>query len=53
MTPRTSSFLFATWTALSLWQDDLRDSFLCFYLDNEAAKGAFIACKSSTGMDLR
>ena len=40
--------LLATWTALSLWQDELRDSFSCFYLDNEAAKGALIACKSST-----
>ena len=40
--------LLATWTTMLVWQDKLMDSYSCFYLDNEAAKGALIACKSST-----
>ena len=40
--------LLAAWAAISVWGGEFKDSFSCFYLDNEAAKGALISCKSST-----
>ena len=40
--------LLAAWTAISVWGEELMDSFSCFYLDKEGAKGALISCKSST-----
>ena len=40
--------LLAAWTAISVWGEELKDSFSCFYLDNEGAKGGLISCKSST-----
>ena len=35
--------LLAVWVALHLWQRKVEDSFSCFYIDNEAAKGALVA----------
>ena len=40
--------LLATWAAMSVWRDEVIDSYSCFCLDNEATKGALISCKSST-----
>ena len=40
--------LLAVWTALTLWEQCIRDSYSVFYLDNEAARGALISARSST-----
>ena len=40
--------LLAVWVAMSLWESTIRESYTLLYLDNEAAQGALIGCKSST-----
>ncbi|CAE6932646.1 unnamed protein product [Symbiodinium natans] len=40
--------LLAVWVAMTLWESALSDAYSVCYLDNEAAQGALIACKSST-----
>ena len=40
--------MMAVWAALSIWSDRLSNSYTVVYTDNEAARGAFISCKSST-----
>ncbi|CAE7245150.1 unnamed protein product [Symbiodinium sp. CCMP2592] len=40
--------LLAVWTALTLWERHIHDSYSVFYLDNEAARGALTSARSST-----
>ena len=40
--------LLAVWVAMSLWECTIRESYTLLYLDNEAAQGALVGCKSST-----
>ena len=40
--------LLGIWAALSIWQECIHDSFCVCYLDNEAARGALVAARSST-----
>ena len=40
--------LLGVWAALSIWQECIHDSFCVCYLDNEAARGALVAARSST-----
>ena len=40
--------MMAIWAALSIWSDRLSNSYTVVYTDIEAARGAFISCKSST-----
>ena len=39
--------LLGIWAALSIWQECIHDSFCVCYLDNEAARGALVAARSS------
>ncbi|CAE7232725.1 unnamed protein product [Symbiodinium sp. CCMP2592] len=45
--------MLAVWAALSAWSHLLSNSYTVMYLDNEAARGAFVACKSGTAAGAR
>ncbi|CAE7415247.1 unnamed protein product [Symbiodinium sp. CCMP2592] len=40
--------MLAVWAALSIWSEQLANSYSVLYIDNEAARGAFTSCKSGT-----
>ncbi|CAE7304733.1 unnamed protein product [Symbiodinium sp. CCMP2592] len=40
--------MLAVWAALSIWSEQLANTYSVLYIDNEAARGAFTSCKSGT-----